>query len=190
LTVAVAGTPVSVEAFGSSILERPDELPNRVFWISTADQRLATSSSRRVARLFYRGGAVLMRNVEGEGQPFRAEFELPVESRVLAQVLSDCQTPLADDRDLLISVEPFLTAIPVIAVPQRYAPRRGERQSFEISCIVRQERLRECRSDREVPTDPAAGTAVARAAEGTPIEVSDPAAAEGGVIDIQVTASR
>lgn len=190
LTVAIAETPLSAEAFASSMIERPGERPAEVSWISTADRRLATSSSRRVARLFYRGGAVRMRSIEGEGQPFRTEFDVPVQGRGLAQVLGDCGTPLTDDRDLLPSAEPLLTAIPAVSFPRRYSPRRGERQWVEISCIVRQARLSDCRSDLQIPANPEAGAAVAREAEGTPVRVSDVAAAEGGVIDIQVTGSR
>lgn len=190
LIVALAGTPLSSGEPRSAVVERQGEEPVDYPWTATPDGRMATASWRRLARLLYRGGPVVLSSTADDDHAFQVAFDLPVHGPALAQVLSACGTPLTDDRDLLASAEQYLEEIPIVWRPNRDLPGRHDNQTVEISCIVRQARLTACRSDLEVPANPQAGEAVAEAAEGVAVQLSDPAAAEGGVVDIIITGTR
>ena len=139
----------------------------------------------REARFMRGGGAYVVRSASGAATPVSATFDLPGQSANLERVLTACGWALEDDRDLLEEADVFL---------DRPSARR-ERPSYrvpsvperEVSCVVREMRLRDCRSDHPPSARTANTRSLLRAVQGEQVHPAigaDPAAAEGKVFRV------
>lgn len=187
LLVGYSGTASEILKASESVVTRANEPPFETAWDETRDPSTVVVESTRLARLMYRGGQVSISYLD-EGETVRIDLHLPARGAAAAAVLSACNADLENDRDLEPSANRYLEAVPRIEFPLRYMPRTRTEQLVEVSCIVRQGRLSACRSEREYPAHPDAGAAVAANAERRRVRVSDAAGAEGGVVDVSITA--
>ncbi len=139
----------------------------------------------REARFMRGGGAYVVRSMAGASTPVSATFDLPAQSGNLDRVLTACGWALEDDRDLLEEAEVLLDPPSSRREPRPYrVPSVPER---EVSCIVREMRLRDCRADHP-PSDTTPNTkSLRRAVQGEEVHAllgADPAAAEGKVFRV------
>ena len=200
----------------AAILGLPQATPGRAWY----DFRLSTGLTTRKSlerqedgsTLLSKGDDRLVRFLKGAGRlslssdaeataPFHLQVDLPASSQGLDAVLSACGYPSVNDRDALPSVEELLTDLPRPTMPDRVVERRARAgagpngrggQTFQvtISCVVADGRFMACRSEHEIPANPADGQITAAVLEGTQAQVSDVAAAEGRVLDLVLTGSR
>ena len=103
---------------------------------------------------FLRGGGTWLLNTRaGAERPLRATLDLPSQSANLDRVLTACRRPLQDDRDALRRADPlYRNAAP--SKPKREELRRPQAPisgMAEGSCIVRDLRFSDCRTDYERP---------------------------------------
>lgn len=139
----------------------------------------------REVRFLRGGGAYVVRSAVGAATPVNATFDLPGQSANLDRVLTACGWALEDDRDLLEEADVFLDRPSARREPPPYrVPSVPER---EVSCVVREMRLRDCRSDHPPSARTANTRSLLRAVQGEEIHVpigADPAAAEGKVFRV------
>lgn len=142
---------------------------------------LAEAWPARSARFFRGGGAVTLTLADGSGPGL--QLDMPATSTNLDRVLSDCDTPLEDERDRLENISHLLTRMPRTRPTGARDP--GE---AEVTCIVGADlRLRDCRVESVTPRRSQLRRTADRALEGAQIEVSDRDAAIGGVLYYRVT---
>jgi hypothetical protein len=140
---------------------------------------------------FLRGGGTWRLSTRaGDQRPMRATLDLPVQSANLDRVLTACQRPLQDDRDALRRADPlYRNAAP----PQRRGdePRRPQAQISGVaegSCIVRDLRFANCRTDYERPRG--AGREGLAMQSGRRLEGEDRDTLEGAVAYIRTVTTR
>lgn len=159
-----------------------------------------SSVPARDIRFMRGGGAYAVRTGDGVTPAFAATFDLPTQSANLDKVLSACGWAMDDDRDQLARATGASLTDPDARAPRRstsrsITERRNQRQppppppaaSFmpaeqQISCVVRNARLADCRPDHarvEGAPDPAA---TLRLLNGERIYADDVAAAEGMIM--------
>ena len=149
---------------------------------------------------FMRGGGLYsLRGTDEDGSGVRADFDLPTQSANLDRVLSECGWALTDDRDQLTRASVDVSLVdPASQRPSRLssASRRGAPRArgpspsdtpvaapaeTQISCVVRERRLSDCRPDHARLVDTRASERIVEALEGRNIFASDAAAHEGAV---------
>jgi hypothetical protein len=139
----------------------------------------------REARFLRGGGAYVVRSAAGATTPVNATFDLPSQSANLEKVLTACGWALEDDRDVLEEAEVFLDRPSARREPRPYrVPPVPER---EVSCVVREMRLRECRSDHPPSARTPNTRSLLRAVQNQVVHVpigADPAGAEGKVFRV------
>ena len=139
----------------------------------------------REARFLRGGGAYVVRSAVGAATAINATFDLPGQSANLDRVLTACGWALEDDRDLLeeadVTIAPRSSRRPP---PPFRVPSVPER---EVSCVVRETRLRECRADHPPSANTSNTRSLIRAVQGEIAHVpigADPASAEGKVFRV------
>lgn len=139
----------------------------------------------REARFLRGGGSYVVRSAVGAATVVNATFDLPAQSANLDKVLTACGWALEDDRDLLEEAEVFLTRPGARRDPPPYRiPSVPER---EVSCVVREMRLRDCRSDHPPSADTPNTRSLLSAVQNQVVHVRigvDPASAEGRVFRV------
>lgn len=149
---------------------------------------------------FMRGGGIYsLTGSDRAGARVRADFDLPTQSANLDRVLSGCGWDTTDDRDQLtragidVSLADPAAQRPsrLSAASRRGAPRdRGPSPTdtpvvapaeTQISCVVRERRLSDCRPDHARLADTRASDRIVEALEGRTIFAPDPSAHEGQV---------
>ena len=139
----------------------------------------------REVRFLRGGGAYVVRSAVGAATPVNATFDLPGQSANLEKVLTACGWALEDDRDVLEEAEVFLNRPSARREPRPLrVPSVPER---EVSCVVHEMRLRECRADHPPSARTPNTRSLIRAVEGEHVHVrigADPAAVEGGVFRV------
>lgn len=139
----------------------------------------------REARFLRGGGGYVVRSASGAATPVNATFDLPGQSANLERVLTACGWALEDDRDLLEEADVFLDRPSPRREPPPYrVPSVPER---EVSCVVREMRLRDCRADHPPSARTPNTRSLLRAVQGEEVHVptgADPAAAEGKVFRV------
>lgn len=149
---------------------------------------------------FMRGGGIYsLTGSDRAGARVRADFDLPTQSANLDRVLSGCGWDTTDDRDQLtragidVSLADPAAQRPsrLSAASRRGAPRdRGPSPTdtpvvapaeSQISCVVRERRLSDCRPDHARLADTRASDRIVEALEGRTIFATDPSAHEGQV---------
>ena len=190
LVVGMRGSPSLDGDYVRFQRHRPDGDISVSLWTNEAGRRVLRSADPvRMARSFKTDPELDLR-LSNDGQPdVRISVPLPRQSSNLDAVLSACDYPLMDDRDQLASADEFLERFPAIAPPRSPRPQHDNVQ-VDLSCIVREARLRECRADRTYPRDDGFGAAAAREADGTWLRLTDAEGAEGGRVDVVVTGAR
>ncbi|NBW08961.1 MAG: hypothetical protein EBR82_13145 [Caulobacteraceae bacterium] len=189
---ATAGSSFDLET------TRSDGVARVSWWRQHPDAPVLTTSNVRQARFFRAGGRMVFSSPTGDARPGRLEMPLPTDSTNLDRVLTACRLPLVDPRDALVDVGDLLLERPRLDIRGNVS-RGGDLSRVkaimvQLSCIVRDGALAECQSDFEVPSMPREvaaaarlGRATAEGANGHVLKLSDPAAAEGRVVNISVT---
>lgn len=143
-----------------------------------------SASPGREARFMRGGGAFVVRSAADSPTMVNATFDLPAQSANLDRVLTACGWALEDDRDLLEEADVTLDPPGRNGRPAYRLPSVPER---EVSCIVRDLRLRDCRADHP-PSERTDNTrSLKRAVEGEQVHVpigAAPASAEGRVFHV------
>lgn len=190
LITGIAGTPLSNAASRRALLTRGDAFSPHTEWDLSAESGAAVSQDPRIARFLRLGGPVTLESMEGDPSPFRTAFALPASGAAVDQVLNACDAPLTRDRDRLLDAAGLVLAPPEVEMPEAAMREDGGAQTVYVSCLIRNSRLTGCLSERQQPLNRRAGTATARSADGTRIQVSDPAAAEGRRFEFALTGAR
>lgn len=204
LTAVMAGLPAS--AVGLNLqATRPDGRSDLQTWspAGAAGAYRSTVPARDV-RFMRGGGAFTVQTAEGETPTFRTVFDLPTQSDNLDRVLMACGWALTDDRDQLVRAGSEVTFQDPDG-PSPREPRRGRGArpgrpeapppsataapvlppaESQISCILRDLRLTDCRKDHP-PTAASAEPRMARflrALEGQRMFAPGGAVTEGRVI--------
>lgn len=187
LRLVMAGLP---ESSGQLSLgaTRADGRRTEQIWVSGAPGAYRSASPGRDARFLRGGGAFSVRTEPGASTVINATFDLPTRSANLDRVLTACGWALEDDRDLLeeayeVSLDRPRRNRAVQADSRRpyRAPAHPER---EVSCIVRERRLTECRADHPPSARTSEVRSLLSAVRGKTVYVAegvDPAVAEGKV---------
>ena len=190
LITGIAGTPLSNAASRRAILTRGDVFSPNTEWDLSAESGSAVSQDPRIPRFLRMGGPVTLESMEGDPAPFRMAFALPASGAAVDQVLNACNAPLTRDRDRLLDAAGLVLAPPEVEMPEAAMREDGGAQTVYVSCLIRNGRLTGCLSERQRPLNRRAGTSTARSADGTRVQVSDRAAAEGRRFDFVLTGSR
>jgi len=185
LVVLITGLPQG-EEFLRLAATRSDGRAAAQIWVPVAvagTYRSATPG--REARFMRGGGAYVVRSAAGAPVAVSGTFDLPAQSANLDRVLTACGWALEDDRDLLGDADVTLSG----ARRQRGGPpyRIPSVPEREVSCLVREMRLHDCRADHPPSQDTPNTKSLVRAVEGERIYVArdtDPATAEGRVFRV------
>lgn len=185
LTVVIGGLPE-----GPDLLQlngaRADGRAARQIWASIDDAGSYRSASPgREARFLRGGGDYTVRTAADAAAAVRANFDLPADSTNLDKVLTACGWALEDDRDLLD--EASVTLDRPSARSDRPSYRLPSVPEREVSCVVRELRLQECRADHPPSARTPNTRSLLRAVQGERVYVplgADPASAEGKVFHV------
>lgn len=202
LTVVLAGLPATTS--GDLVLEarRADGRSDSQRWISGgAPGSLRSSVPARDVRFMRGGGAFTLRSAEGAAT-FAANYDLPTQSANLDRVLTNCGWAVTEERDLLSRVGDTISLVDPNAQqrrppqtsrtvtrrpreaqpPQPGAPSGPPPAELQISCIVRNLHLTECRPHQPPSPSQRIDAGAMRRYEGRQVYSNDAAAAEGRVI--------
>lgn len=200
LTLLLVGMPAGTEKIELNATRADGRADVQGWRPAGSDGVFRSSVPARDIRFMRGGGAFAVRTGEGVAPAFAATFDLPARSANLDRVLSACGWAIDDDRDQLARAAGASLTDPDARAPRRstsrsITERRNQRQppppppaaSFtpaeqQISCVVRNGRLADCRPDHarvEGAPDPAESL---RHLDGERIYVDDRAAAEGKVM--------
>lgn len=184
LVVLIAGLPEGEEILRLAAT-RPDGRTAAQVWIPVAAAGAYRSATPgREARFMRGGGAYVVRSATDVPAVVNGTFDLPAQSANLDRVLTACGWALDDDRDLLDEAHVTLDRPSRRGPPPYRAPSVPER---EVSCVVREMRLRDCRADHPPSQRTSNTRSLVRAVEGEEIHVAtgaDPATAEGKVFRV------
>lgn len=191
LKLVIAGLPAGVTGPRVFDASRADGRADHAVWTAETGGALVSTAVGRDARFLRGGGVFQLRSSAGQTSPMRVAFDLPTQNANLDRVMTNCGWALADDRDAL-------ARIPVDLHPPVVPFRGGERRRRELeaapigwivdmSCVVRDLKLADCRVDHQLPAGQDNGAVAIRATEGDLWEGVEPAAAEGTVAFITFT---
>ncbi|MDP3378070.1 MAG: hypothetical protein Q8S53_06870 [Brevundimonas sp.] len=182
LTLVITGLPEGTEMLRMSATRADGRSADQI-WLPLAEAGTYRSTSPgREARFMRGGGAYDIRTTESAPASVSATFDLPSLSANLDRVLTACGWALEDDRDLL--PEATVTIDPPgrrYQAPPYRPPPVPER---EVSCIVRNMQLRDCRADHPPYANTGRARSLIRFIGGSLVYAlpgTDPAAAEGSV---------
>lgn len=185
LTLVVTGLPEGAEMLSLAASRGDGRAADQVWLSAGAPGAYRSASPGRDARFLRGGGAFAVRAAADAAAGVSGAFDLPTQSANLDRVLTACGWALEDDRDLLPEAEVLLDR-----------PRRGREAppyrppaapEREVSCIVREMRLRDCRADHPPYAGAAGATSLVRTVEGRQVYVppgADPADTEGKVFHV------
>ena len=185
LTLVLTGLPESPEMLRMQAT-RGDGRSAAQIWLPLAEAGTYRSTSPgREARFMQGGGDYSVRTGDDADIAVSATFDLPPQSANLDRVLTACGWALEDERDLLPEATVTLDAHgPRYQAPPYRPPPVPER---EISCIVRDMQLRDCRADHPLYANTRRGQDLIRFVRGQRVYAlpgTDPAAAEGSVYHV------
>lgn len=206
LTVVMTGLPQSTDRLDLAAT-RADGRSGNQTWMPAGTAGAYRSATPGQDVRFMRGGGVYaVRTGQGAATAFRGSFDLPTQSANLDRVLTDCGWATTDDRDLLASADGLISLTdpdarqrrgprgPSRSVSQRRRPATPEAPvgepvpppaEHQVSCIVRDRHLRDCRADHPASAQARDVLMTVRIHEGEeiyPIEGTDVALAEGRVV--------
>lgn len=178
LTAVLAGLTLSTEGLELQATRGDGRHDIQTWAPAGAAGAFRSETTARDVRFMRGGGSYSLRTPGGAATPLRADFDLPPHSANLDRVLTACGWALADDRDLIARAGREILLTDPDARPSRN--RRGSSRSraggggrseppqrpesdplppppaeAQISCIIRDMRLTECRADH--PPAPGAG---------------------------------
>ena len=188
LNVIIGGMPGAGEPTRAVAITQADGQSHNAVLSAIEGSPLFRTPSAPVARFLRGGGQTTVASRPGDPRPFRMVLDLPQQSAAVAEVLTTCGYTLADDRDALTDVSDLLVRPPRIEMPAFSSAYTIV--AVELSCLVAEGRLAQCRSDRETPAAPEVGAATAERANGIRLSLKDQAQADGGVLEIVVTGNR
>lgn len=203
LAVVLTGLPQSAEPLQLAAT-RADGRSDEQRWVASgAPGAYRAVSPGRVTRFLKGGGLYSVHTEDGAATAFRGAFDLPSASANLDRVLTACGWALTDERDLLaeaaVTVDRTGPSVHRRAPSRSVALRSARREpdvpatpppptpELEVSCIVRDMHLRECRADHPPSAELEPVTGAIRFAEGRevfPTEGADAAVAEGRVLHV------
>ncbi|MBL0948996.1 hypothetical protein [Brevundimonas sp.] len=185
LTLVVTGLPESPQMLRLSAT-RADGRAAEQIWISAgAAGAYRSTAPGREARFMRGGGAYTVRTAAGARTPVSATFDLPTQSANLDRVLTACGWTLEDERDLLPEATVTLDRPRGGYRPPPYRPPAVPER--EISCVVREMTLRDCRTDHPPYAEEPRAISMIEYLEGKQVYAlpgTDPAAAEGSVYHV------
>jgi hypothetical protein len=199
LTVLVAGLGQVDERMVLSATRADGRSDTQVWAPGGGPGVLRSEIPARDIRFMRGGGLYSLRSADAGASRVRADFDLPTHSANLDRVLSGCGWGLTDDRDQLTRASIDVSLVdPASQRPSRLssASRRGAPRArgpspsdtpvaapaeTQISCVVRERRLSDCRPDHARLVETRASERIVEALEGRNIFASDPAAHEGEV---------
>lgn len=198
LTAVLTGLPQSTGDL-TLTATRADGRSDVQTWTSAgAPGSYRSAVPARDIRFMRGGGLYRVHTAEGETPAFQGAFDLPSQSANLDRVLTACGWGLTDDRDALprAAVSLLNPEAGPIRPTRRGATSRSPRRQVDLppppstpapsegqkSCIVRELRLTDCRTDHPSPPTPPEGQAgYLERLEGRPVFALGEASPEGGV---------
>lgn len=204
LTAALVGMPAGAEKVELNATRADGRNDVQTWRPIGSDGTYNSTVPARDIRFLRGGGAYTVRTGAGVAPAFAATFDLPAGSANLDRVLTACGWTLGDDRDLTPRTSSALSFADPDAPPRR-ASRRSQPRSVtlrrresaapdtpppvpfipaeqQISCIVRDLRLTDCRPDHAAPPGGPPSADELRILEGRRVYAPDAAAEEGRVI--------
>lgn len=182
LTLVVTGLPEGGEMLRLAATRADGRAAAQIWIPAGAPGAYRSVAPGREAR-FLRGGGAYVVRTEADARPaVNGTFDLPARSANLDRVLTACGWALEDDRDLLAEAGVLLDRPRRGREPPPYRPPPVPER--EVSCVVREMRLRECRPDHPPYAGTPGAKSLMRAVEGREVYVpigADPAATEGEV---------
>ena len=185
LTLVVAGLPASAEMLRLAASRSDGRAADQVWLSAGAPGAYRSASPGRDARFLRGGGSFAVRPAADAPAAVSGDFDLPAESGNLDRVLTACGWALEDDRDLLPEAEVLLDRPRRGREPPAYRPPAAPER--EVSCIVREMRLRDCRADHPPYAGSPGAASLLRDVEGRQVFApigADPAGAEGKVFHV------
>ncbi len=202
LTAALVGLPPELDSRIELQATRADGRNDVQTWLPAgAPGLMRSNNAARDVRFLRGGGAYTIWTPEGDAPPFRTTFDLPTEHANLDRVLTDCGWPVTDERDLLARAGSEVSlaesgpsirtariqgrprargsARPDRSQPSAPPPPRAEAQ---ISCIIHELRLTECRADHPPAPDAPPGAVNMERLNGGQVEAPDGVPVEGKVM--------
>lgn len=166
-----------------------------------------SETAARDVRFMRGGGRYSLRTAEGAATRLRADFDLPTQSANLDRVLTGCGWALTDDRDVIARVGNEVSLNDPNAPPsrRRRGPSRPRAEGSgraetpdsgppapppaetQVSCIIRNLRLTECRGDHPPAPGARPGDRNLEWLDDRVVYAPDAAAAEGKVMFIRET---
>jgi hypothetical protein len=207
LTAVMTGLPPSGERLNLAAT-RADGRSGSQSWTPAGAAGAYQSATPGQDVRFMRGGGIYaVRTGQGAATAFRGSFDLPTQSANLDRVLTDCGWAITDERDGLASADGLISLIDPEAQPRRpRGPSRSVSQrrrlatpetpvgepvpppaEHQVSCIVRDRHLRDCRADHPASAQTRDVLTSVRLHEGKevyPIEGRDFTLAEGRVMRV------
>lgn len=205
LTAVLVGLPQSAQALQVNATRADGRGVSQAFVSGGAPGAWRMATPGRDVRFLRGGGLYSIQTPAGATPVVRAAFDLPTQSANIDRVLTACGWAVEDERDQLADAEVSLTDPAAAPSDRRYTPtRRGAtsrapRQEIaaedlphpaipnenQVSCIVRDLHLRDCRADHPASARNRDILAIIRAFEGDrvyPLNGTDAAANEGKVL--------
>lgn len=185
LTLVIGGLPEGPDILHLNAV-RADGRAAHQIWASVDDAGSYRSASPgREARFLRGGGIYTVRTAADATTAVRGSFDLPADASNLDRVLTACGWALEDDRDMLD--EAVVTLERPNARSDRPTYRLPSVPEREVSCVVRDLRLQDCRADHPPSARTPNTRSLLRAVQGERAYVplaSDPASAEGKVFRV------
>lgn len=173
LTTAVTGLPPSAEPLRFAAT-RADGRRAAQIWVSvgTPDGYRSVSPGRD-ARFLRGGGTYVVRTGPDAPAAVNGTFDLPSQSANLDRVLTACGWTLEDDRDLLAEADEIFLDRPRRGRAEARPYRPPAIPEREVSCVVREMRLRDCRADHPAYARTSDARSLIRSVEGRRVYVAD-----------------
>lgn len=188
ITVGLMGIPASSESTRSFRRQR-DSGPIEVsVWEVGADGETLIQRSPRTIRSLKRDAVLRLDSIDSEQDQIVIALPLPSQSSGIDTVMSACGRSVEDDRDELLDASTLVTKFPVVQMAP-FSSRQFTVVTLELSCLIKNSRLADCRPEYEWP-NAGIGQRTARNANGSRLQLSDPAVAEGGLLEFVVTGNR
>ena len=191
LKLVIVGLPAAGVGPREFDATRADGRTDRESWTAEADGTLVSNAVGRDSRFVRGGGLYQLRSSAGQASPMRVAFDLPTQNASVDRVITNCGWALEDDRDIIPRAPLTLTRPAPASQPS--ARIRRELQTapiswiVDLSCVVRDLKLAECRTDHQLPLGDDNGAVAIRDTEGQAWTGVEAAAAEGTVVFITFT---